>query len=149
MAPRGWTTVCYSCWSENGNSKSSKLLLSWGITICVPFPQSDSPLGSTGDYWSYSTPFQVNCAWNEVRTLEHTFVWKVVIYFYLAGCWYLGNRKYSFLSLFFLTMQSWSCDYPTSICQYLKCIWSSLLLIYICNNIIGKTLVIAKHSCVY
>lgn len=102
MAPRGWTTVCYSCWSENGNSKSSKLLLSWGITICVPFPQSDSPLGSTGDYWSYSTPFQVNCAWNEVHTLEHTFVWKVVIYFYLAGCWYLGNRKNKF-SLFLLS----------------------------------------------
>lgn len=110
MAPRGWTTVCYSCWSENGNSKSSKLLLSWGITICVPFPQSDSPLGSTGDYWSYNTPFQVNCAWNEVRTLEHTFVWKVVIYFYLAGCWYLEkkNRKNYFLFfyyyyIFFLT----------------------------------------------
>lgn len=30
MVPRGWPTVCYSCGSENSNSKSSKLLLSWG-----------------------------------------------------------------------------------------------------------------------
>lgn len=43
MAPESGPSVCYWRGAENGNSKSSVLLLSGCITICVPFPRSDRP----------------------------------------------------------------------------------------------------------
>lgn len=58
----------------------------------MPFPWSDRPphtsfhpSGSNGDYWSCSTPFQVNCAWNEVHTLKHTCIGKALFIYIREG----------------------------------------------------------------
>ncbi len=104
--------------SRSGSCVTVNLMCYWSAYVCR-FYRVKEVWGSTWGYWSFTSSFQLNCAWNEVCTHTHTHTRAHThVYLHKNPWWMDGLICLEFSTVFFY------CSFSNSV-QTHRNVWSN------------------------